>query len=123
MTEVNKLMETVIQKMLQNDVPKEPQKEVQTVNMNITAIKITPDTLIPGSTSLNSPKILLPEKGLLKLRNRNSDTELPNDEDIYNMKMINWVSNPLIQDIRYLESTITSIAIESLDISRKNKKV
>ena len=91
--------------------------------MNITAIKITPGTLIPGSTSLNSSKIILPEKGLIKLPNRKSNIELPNDEDIYNMKMINWVSNPSIQDIHYLESTITSIEIESLDTSRKNKKV
>ena len=97
--------------------------DIQTLNMNITAIKITPDTLIPGSTSLNSSKVILPQKGLLKLPNRNSKIELPNDEDIYNLKMINWVSNPLIQDIRYLESTITSIAIDSIDISRKNKTV
>ena len=88
MAKITKLMDKVMNKLLQNDVPMEPQKDIQTVNMNITAIKITPDTLIPGSTSLNFSKIILPQKGLLKLPNRNSKIELPNDEDIYNLKMI-----------------------------------
>ncbi len=39
------------------------------------------------------------------------------------MKIINWLSNPLVYDIMYLESNIISIEFDSLDTSRKNKKV
>ncbi len=62
--------------------------------MNITVIKITPEALIPSSTSLITPQLNLPEKGLLKIPNRKSNKEEHIDEDIYNMKMINWLSHP-----------------------------
>ncbi len=38
------------------------------------------------------------------------------------MKIVNWASNPLIQNIHYLESTITSINIESLNTSKSSLK-
>ncbi len=63
-------MEKVIFKLLSNDVPKEPQKDINTKNMNVTAIKVTPDTLLPSVTSLSSTNIQLPEKGLFPLLNR-----------------------------------------------------
>ena len=91
--------------------------------MNVTAIKITPDILLPNSTSFISSSLKLPSNGLLPIPNRNSKEEIPNDEDIYNMKIINWISNPLISDILYLESNILSIELESLNTFRKDKKV
>ena len=39
---------------MSNDVPKEPQKEISTMNMNITAVKVTPDTLLPNKSSFIS---------------------------------------------------------------------
>ena len=62
--------------------------------MNISGIKVTPDTLLPNSTSLNLTQLQLPDKGLLAIPNRRSSEEIPNDEDIYNMKIVNWLSNP-----------------------------
>ena len=40
--------------------------------MNITAIKVTPDTLLPDSTSLVSSSLKLPSNGLLPIPNRKS---------------------------------------------------
>ena len=51
-----------------------------------------------------------------------SEEELPNDEDIYDMKMINWLSHPEIPDLLILETQILSIELDSMDSSKKNKK-
>ena len=114
-------MEKAIFKLLSKDVPSEPQKDIKTKNMNITAIKVTPDTLLPTQTKLSSPNLVLPDAGLFPLLNRTSKEDIPNDEDIYNMKMINWVTHPEIPDILYLESPLLTIEFESLNASRKDK--
>ena len=117
------LIEKVFLKLMSRDAPKDPQKEIIILNMNITAIKVTPDTLLSNSTSFISSSLKLPIYGLLPIPNRKSKEEIVNDEDIYNMKIINWVSHPLIYDILYQESNIISIEFESLNASRKDKKV
>ena len=78
--------------------------------MNITVLKVTPDTLLQKSTALNSSEyVQLPEDGLLKVPRRFSEVDLPNDEEIYNMKIINWVTNPLIRNISSINSGIFTI--------------
>jgi hypothetical protein len=82
--------------------------------MNITAIKVTPDTLLQNSTSLKSSQLQLPKDGLLPVPKRISEVDLPNDEEIYNMKLINWVVNPLIRNTSSINSEILSIELDRL---------
>ncbi len=39
------------------------------------------------------------------------------------MKIINWVAHPEIPDIRYLESPILSIELDSMDPKKKESKI
>ncbi len=97
--------------MMKSVVPNEGATHVNTSNVYAMAKKVTPD-LLTNNTFLDntsSTYLQLPAAGIIPIPNRVSDQELPNDEQIYDLQVIEW--NTLLHPIDSKEDQTKTISI------------